>query len=94
MDDLDAICLFISRDSFYYARLFAQRVFAATDRLKIFPMSGRAVPELEQESIREIILDGYRIIYRMSQETVAILAVHHGAREIDESLTNWLSFNR
>jgi plasmid stabilization system protein ParE len=37
LDDLEAICLFIARDSPAMALIFAQRAFAATYRLPDFP---------------------------------------------------------
>jgi len=60
--------------------LFADRVFKATDRLGDFPRSGRVVPEAAQEGIREIILESYRIIYRVRAGEVEVLTVLHGAR--------------
>ena len=85
LDDLDSICLFIARDSIQYAKLFAIRAFEATDRLKLFPKSGRVVPEINREDIREIILVNYRIIYRIITEEVEILTVHHGAKPLEFS---------
>jgi len=79
---LDSICLFIARDSVQYAKLFAIRAFEATDRLELFPKSGRVVPEINREDIREIILGNYRIIYRIITDEVEILTVHHGAKLI------------
>ncbi len=80
LEDLKAICLFISRDSPRIAELFADKIFAATDRLVNFPLMGRIVPELNQKDIREIIHGNYRIIYRVLGSKVEILTVHHGAR--------------
>ena len=80
LEDLGAICLFIGRDSPHYARVFANDVFLAIDRLAAFPASGRVVPELKKADIREILLGNYRIIYRNASEKVQILTVHHGAR--------------
>lgn len=79
-NDLEAICLFIARDSLQLAAAFADRVLRATDRLANFPRSGRVVPELKIESIREIIVASYRLIYRVRQDGVQLLTVHHGAR--------------
>jgi plasmid stabilization system protein ParE len=62
LDDLEAICLFIARDAAQIAAIFADRAFRATDRLTQHPRLGRIVPELEIETIREIILGNYRII--------------------------------
>lgn len=80
LDDLDAICLFIARDAPQVAAVFADRAFCATDRLVDHPRLGRIVPELEIETIREIILGNYRIIYRIREDEVQIVTVHHGAR--------------
>ena len=83
LEDLDSICLFIARDAPRYAELFADRVFRATDRLERFPYSGRIVPEIGREEIREIIVQGYRVIYRVLPDAVEILTVHHGARLLE-----------
>jgi plasmid stabilization system protein ParE len=55
-DDLEAICLFIARDSAQLAAVFADRALRATDRLASYPRMGRVVPELGIEEIREIIV--------------------------------------
>jgi toxin ParE1/3/4 len=80
LENLDAICLFIARDAPRSAELFAARIFRVTDRLEQFPHSGRVVPEIDRQDIREVIVHGYRIIYRLSPEAVQILTVHHGSR--------------
>lgn len=82
-DDLEATCLFIARDSTQLAAAFADRILRATDQLAKFPRLGRIVPEVGTESIREIIVGNYRVIYRLGSEEVHILTVHHGARLLD-----------
>jgi plasmid stabilization system protein ParE len=62
--------------------VFVERVFAATERLSHFPRSGRIVPEMGVEEIREVIVQSYRVIYRVVLEEVEILTVHHGARPL------------
>ena len=42
LEDLDAIRAYVSRDSVQYAALLVERLFAAVDRLEVFPESGRA----------------------------------------------------
>jgi toxin ParE1/3/4 len=84
-DDLEAVCLFIARDSPRLAAAFADRVLRATDRLESFPRSGRIVPELGIENIKEILVAGYRVIYRVRDDAVHLLAVHHGARVLDSA---------
>ncbi|HLP58473.1 MAG TPA: type II toxin-antitoxin system RelE/ParE family toxin [Candidatus Deferrimicrobium sp.] len=54
-----------------------------------FPDQGRNVPELKRIKImdyREIISNPYRIIYLVKDETVFIIAVFDGRREIDDIL--------
>ena len=84
--DLEAIAEFISVDSPQYAQLFALNIFNAIERLATFPRSGRAVPELGNPAIREIILGNYRIVYRLRNEVAEILTVYHGARLLDPSV--------
>ena len=83
LDDLEAICLFIARDAPPIAGVFADRTFRATDRLAEYPRSGRVVPELQIENIRELILGSYRVIYRIHNDEVHVLTVHHAARLLD-----------
>jgi addiction module RelE/StbE family toxin len=84
IEDIDAICEFIARDAPRTARRFGQRLYAAVGPLERFPLSGQIVPELRRDDVREIRLKRYRIIYRVrDQETVEVLAVHHGSRLLD-----------
>lgn len=55
-DDLEAISLFIARDSPQLAAAFADRVLRAADRLASYPRSGRIVPEIGIENIRELVV--------------------------------------
>jgi plasmid stabilization system protein ParE len=81
-DDLDDLVRYISRDSGFYARRFAERVVLATRRLQAFPESGRMIPETEDKALREIIVQGYRVMYRLEPDRVLVLAVMHGSRDV------------
>lgn len=81
--DLDEICNFIARDSEHYARQFARRVVDIAESLPAFPRSGRMVPEYQKESLRERIFQNYRIVYRLRNRTVEIVAITHGARILE-----------
>ena len=81
-DDLDDLVRYIGRDSAFYARRFGQMVVLATRRLAQFPESGRPIPEAEDKSLREIILQGYRVMYRVEPQRVLVLAVVHGRRDV------------
>jgi len=78
--DLAGVCDYISRDSEHYAKLFAQRIFAAVEMLALFPESGRIVPEYDRRDLRELLFQDYRIVYRVRENEVQIAAVVHGAR--------------
>lgn len=81
-DDLDDLVSFISRDAASYARLFAERIVLAARRLRDFPESGRIIPEAEDKTLREIIVQGYRVMYRVETDRVLVLAVMHGSRDL------------
>ncbi len=87
-DDLNAIAEFISKDSPHYSSLFVLDVLYAVDLLIQFPKSGRVVPEINDPSVREIILGSYRIIYRVRRDLVEILTVFDGSRLLDPSKLN------
>jgi plasmid stabilization system protein ParE len=80
--DVSAIKEFIARDSQTYADRFAERIIKAAESLDFSPQRGRAVPEAEDERIRELLLGSYRIIYRIEESRVLILPVIHGARDL------------
>jgi addiction module RelE/StbE family toxin len=81
-DDLDELARYISRDSVFYARNFAERIVLATRRLRDFPESGRMIPEAEDQTLREIIVQGYRVMYRIETARVLVLAIMHGSRDV------------
>ena len=79
---LDAISDYIARDSPRLAQLFVRRVFDATTLLADFPRSGRRVPEFNRDDLREILIQSYRIIYRVTGGSVEVIAVRHAARRL------------
>jgi plasmid stabilization system protein ParE len=80
VEDVEAIRSYVARDSERYAALLAERLVAAVERLARFPQSGRIVPELADESLREVLHGTYRLVYRGRPDAVEILTVYHGAR--------------
>ena len=78
--DLQAIREFIARDSPRYGRLVVERLFNATERLETFPLSGRIVPELSRDDVREIIVGEYRLVYKISAGAVIMLTIFRSSR--------------
>ena len=81
IEDLRSIRDYIARDSEYYAIDLIEQLILAAGRLVQFPRLGRVVPETQDENIRELFCESYRIIYRIVGEHVEILAIVHGRRE-------------
>lgn len=80
VSDLQAIRAFIERDSPRYGRLVAERLVEATSRIEQFPRSGRVVPDLQREDVREIIVGEYRIVYRLEPEAAVLITVFRSSR--------------
>lgn len=79
---------YISENSQIYAARMVDRLTKRTEQIAAFPRSGRMVPEFQAEDIREVIESPYRIIYRIKPEQIDVLAVIHGARQIDRHMIN------
>ena len=82
LDDLEAIRDCIGKDSPYYARRYIGRIFNAVEKLQDHPQIGRLVPEAGRDDVRELIFQGYRIIYRTKPNRVQVLTVIHGSRDL------------
>ena len=80
--DLRAIHDYIAHDSRYYAKKVAQDIREKADTLKELPKSGRRVPELDDEQVREISLYSYRIIYEIRAPDIFVLAIVHKRRDV------------
>ena len=65
--------------------MFVDNAFDAVKRLEVLPRSGRVVPEIGQEDIREILYGSYRIVYVVGEEEVNILTVFHASRPFRSS---------
>jgi len=82
-EDLENIYEYISRDSIRYARIHIIRIRDRAKILKKYPKSGRIVPEFGDETLRELLMGTYRIIYRIKTENlVEIITIHHSAKRL------------
>jgi len=49
-----------------------------------YPLAGKPVPEFGEKAIRELLLNKYRIIYQVVDEThINIIRIVHGSRLLD-----------
>ena len=85
--DLDEIALYIAEnDDISKALRVYLKLKGKILNLDEFPLRGRIVAELKRIKIldyREIIVNPYRIIYRVEDKTVFIVAVFDGRRQIE-----------
>lgn len=82
LERAEEIADYIAEDNVEAARIFLIDIFAAVGRLRSFPQSGRAVPEVNRSDIREILFKKYRVVYRIARQQVSILTVRHGKQRL------------
>lgn len=87
--NLEEICDYISKDSEHYAKLFAKRIIQLIKDIPVVPESGRIVPEYKDKNLREKIYGNYRIVYRIKNKVIEIVAICQGNR----LLKNVLKYN-
>jgi len=81
--DIRDLKAYIAKDSPYYARRFTERIIASVQKLTQFPKIGRVVAEADgRDDVRELIYQGYRIIYLTRPEQVFIVTIVHGGRDL------------
>jgi toxin ParE1/3/4 len=83
--DLDQIEEYIGRDNPVAALKYIQRLTDRFEQLAVYPGVGRARPEYGQ-GVRSVAEDDYVIIYRPKEDTLQILRVMHGRRDIKNAL--------
>ena len=79
---LTGIYEYISLDSSLYAIRVVDKLTIKSKLLGDFPHSGSLVPEYQNEDVRQVIEWPYRIVYRITENEVQVLAILHGARQI------------
>ncbi|MCE7059630.1 type II toxin-antitoxin system RelE/ParE family toxin [Dyadobacter sp. CY343] len=82
--DLDNTFLWLEGESRSYSRKWINEVFHKIELLEKFPKMGRQIPETRIESIREIRVGKYRIIYNTKKTEVEILAIRHTSKPLSE----------
>jgi len=87
--DLIEIIEYISVDNSDRAEKIFQNIRENSIRLSAFPERGRIVPELKFHNIgiyRELIITPWRLIYRIEEKKVYILAIIDGRRNFEDIL--------
>lgn len=81
VEDIEAIAAYIERDSPWYARAVASKIVETAESIPDYPELGRSVPELDNPSIRERLVHRYRLIYRLDESRILVVAVIHGRQD-------------
>ncbi|MBM4166491.1 MAG: type II toxin-antitoxin system RelE/ParE family toxin [Ignavibacteria bacterium] len=69
-----------------HIKLYPQKIIHSVCRLKHFPRSGRKIPEFDNEFMREVLMDNYRIMYLLTETTAFVFTVMHGRRDVWKKL--------
>ncbi len=87
--DLEELMSYIAADSPLNAERILDKLEKRAQTLESTPVRGRVVPELAHFGIRnwrELIVKPFRIIYRIDEDTVNVLAVLEGRRDLQDLL--------
>ena len=79
--NLEAAAQYIAQDSPRYSSVLVREARDAARSLADFAKRGRVVPEIGDESIRELFVANHRLIYQVAPDEVRVLAFIHSARD-------------
>lgn len=83
IEDVDSIAEYIGRDSLVYAQAVVTKILETVQNIKELPLAGRVVPELGDDRVRERFVYSYRLVYRIENQAILIVAVIHGKRSFE-----------
>ena len=89
--DLNKIIEYIAEDSINNALTIFHKIKDKCSRLFAFPNRGRVVHELQEYGVllyRELIIESWRVIYRISDNYVYVLSVIDSRRNVEDILLN------
>jgi toxin ParE1/3/4 len=91
--DLESIIEYIAEDSPPNARKVLAKIKKKSSQLYSYPERGRIVPELKEFSIlqyREILIDPWRLIYKIAEDNVIVMSVIDARPNIEDVLLDRL----
>jgi plasmid stabilization system protein ParE len=78
--DLIAIGDYIAADNPAAARSWVEKLRQRAVKASKVPGSGRVVPEIGRDDVREVFQRTYRIVYRVVDDGIVVLTVFEGHR--------------
>ncbi len=83
---IEEIVDYISKDNADASLALVEKFEKRAQYLKEHPRSGQIVPDLNDETVRQLVVhSNYLIIYEISQEQIDILTIRHARQDEDES---------
>ena len=87
--DLNEIIKYIAQDSIETAIQKYEKIKESAEPLVLFPNQGRVIPELLKHNItkfKELIISPWRLMYKIENNVVYVMAVIDGRRNIEDIL--------
>ena len=81
--ELNEATEYIAEESLKSAIDVLERLLEAAASLADLSERGRVVPERDDEDVRELLVDPYRLIYTLRESEIVILGVVHQRRDFD-----------
>ena len=85
IEQLTAIHNYHAQISPQYATRLVDLITKRSQQIGTFPNSGRILPEINLEQVREVIETNYRIIYYVGLDRIDVLAIVHGAKDLSSN---------
>lgn len=82
-DALDEAAAYVAQDSPERAVDLIERALDAAESLDTLSERGRIVPELDNPTVREILVQKYRLLYEVAASQITVLGFLHGARDFN-----------
>ncbi len=82
LDCIERVASFIALDSEYYSKEFVHKIIEQIEALKTFSEMGRIVPELNDQNLRELVYQNYRIVYLVKNNSVNLIYIGHASKQL------------
>lgn len=92
--DLLGIIEYIAQESPANAKKILKSIKDKASNLYLSPQQGRVLPELQEQGItqyRELIINPWRLIYRITEDRVFVLSVLDARQNVEDILLNRLT---
>jgi toxin ParE1/3/4 len=83
LEQAEAAFDYIAADRPHAAADWLSGLFERVDLLLEFPLQGRHVPEADRAEVRELIYEGYRIVYRVDVDRMIVLLLQSDRRPMN-----------